>query len=109
MYLAAVLLHAQTDPTPLSRILTATPNRSGLTRTVTTVDPHEFLPADLAQFRYQGSLTTRPCTEGVEWIVLRHPAPVAVAVVDNYRALFPHSNRPTQPLNGRPVVLAGSN
>ncbi|MFD4350983.1 carbonic anhydrase [Nocardia sp. NPDC058518] len=105
----AVLLNAHTGPTPLSRILTATPNRSGLTRAVTTVDPREFLPTDLAQFRYQGSLTTPPCTEGVEWIVLRHPAPVTVADVDNYRALFPHSNRPTQPLNGRPVVLAGSN
>lgn len=103
----AVLLSAQTDRTPLSRVLTAAPNRSGLTRAVTTVDPREFLPAGLAQFRYQGSLTTPPCTEGVEWIVLRHPAPVAATEVDNYRALFPHSNRPTQPRNGRPVVLAG--
>ncbi|MBC7300341.1 MAG: carbonic anhydrase family protein [Nocardia sp.] len=105
----AVLLHARADAAALSRILTATPHRSGLTRTVTGVDPREYLPADLAQFRYHGSLTTPPCTEGVEWIVLRHPAPVAISDVDNYRALFPHSNRPTQPRNGRPVVLAGSN
>lgn len=105
----AVLLNAHTDPTPLSRILAAAPDRAGLTRAVTSVDPREFLPADLAQFRYQGSLTTPPCTEGVEWIVLRHPMSVAVRDVDSYRALFPHSNRPTQPRNGRPVVLAGSN
>ncbi|MEU4810354.1 carbonic anhydrase family protein [Nocardia fluminea] len=105
----AVLLHAQPEATPLTAILTATPNRTGLTRTVSAVDPREYLPTDLAQFRYQGSLTTPPCTEGVEWIVLRHPAPVAIPDVDNYRALFPHSNRPTQPRNGRPVVLAGPN
>ncbi|TCJ96803.1 carbonic anhydrase [Nocardia alba] len=105
----AVLLHADPEPNSLSRILTATPNRSGLTRTVATVDPREYLPSDLDQFRYQGSLTTPPCTEGVEWIVLRHPAPVAIADLDNYRTLFPHSNRPTQPRNGRPVVLAGPN
>ncbi|MFD3745552.1 carbonic anhydrase [Nocardia sp. NPDC058633] len=104
----AVLLRPESGPTPLSRVLTASPNHPGRPGTVTAVDPREFLPTDLAQFRYQGSLTTPPCTEGVEWTVLRHPAPVAVADVDNFRAQFPHSNRPTQPRNGRPVILAGS-
>ncbi|WP_410873213.1 carbonic anhydrase [Nocardia sp. A7] len=105
----AVLLSVDSDPTPLSRVLTASPDHPGRTGTVTAVDPREFLPIDLAQFRYQGSLTTPPCTEGVEWTVFRHSAPVSIADVDSYRALFPHSNRPTQPRYGRPVVLAGPN
>ncbi|MFD5176441.1 carbonic anhydrase [Nocardia sp. NPDC058379] len=104
----AVLLHAQPGPAPVSRVLTASPDRVGATRTLSNIDPRTFLPDDLAQFRYEGSLTTPPCTEGVAWIVLRTPSPVALADVDRYRALFPHSNRPTQPRNGRPVILAGT-
>ncbi|MFE1591229.1 carbonic anhydrase [Nocardia sp. NPDC058705] len=105
----AVLLRADKEPSPLSRVLTASPTHPGRTEAVTAVDPRGFVPTDLAQFRYQGSLTTPPCTEGVEWIVFRHSAPVSVTDVDNYRALFPHSNRPTQPRYGRPVILAGPN
>lgn len=105
----AVQLHAQDASVPLSQVLTASPDRVGATRTLSNIDPRTFLPGNLAQFRYQGSLTTPPCTEGVEWIVLRNPSPVATADVDRYRALFPHSNRPTQPRYGRPVILAGTN
>ncbi|MBF6182345.1 hypothetical protein IU481_28385 [Nocardia otitidiscaviarum] len=41
------------------------------------------------------------------WTVLREPVRVTAREADRYRALFPHSNRPTQPRNGRPVLLAG--
>ncbi|MGW5437574.1 carbonic anhydrase [Nocardia asteroides] len=105
----AVLLRAQEAPAPLSAILAAAPDRVGATRTLSNIDPRAFLPDNRAQFRYEGSLTTPPCTEGVAWIVLREPSPVAVADVDRYRRLFPHSNRPTQPRNDRPVILAGTN
>ncbi|NKX90112.1 carbonic anhydrase [Nocardia coubleae] len=105
----AVLLRAQPDSVPLGAVLAAAPDRVGATRTVTSIDPRAYLPTGFAQFRYEGSLTTPPCTEGVRWIVLREPAPVAIADVEHYRALFPHTNRPVQPRFGRPVVLAGQN
>jgi carbonic anhydrase len=40
-------------------------------------NPRTFLPADRANYRYEGSLTTPPCTEGVHWIVLKDPITVA--------------------------------
>ncbi|MEV0074995.1 carbonic anhydrase family protein [Nocardia neocaledoniensis] len=105
----AVLLRAQTAPSPLTAVLTAAPDRVGATRTLSNIDPSAFLPDNRTQFRYEGSLTTPPCTEGVAWIVLRDPSPVAVSDVERYRALFPHTNRPVQPRYDRPIILAGTN
>lgn len=103
-----VLLQAVDGPSPFDPILTAAPQTVGATTAIgSQVDLRALLPDDLDQFRYQGSLTTPPCSEGVAWTVLEHPVPVATADADRFRALFAHSNRPTQPLNGRPVTLAG--
>jgi carbonic anhydrase len=40
-------------------------------------DPEAFLPKSRKHYRYQGSLTTPPCTEGVHWIVMTQPVTVA--------------------------------
>ena len=47
-------------------------------------DPEDFLPADRTHYRYEGSLTTPPCTEGVQWVVLAEPATVS----DEHMAQF---------------------
>ncbi|WP_280391694.1 carbonic anhydrase family protein, partial [Nocardia brasiliensis] len=90
------------DPTPAAAPATGAPVAAA------GLDLPALLPADLDQFRYRGSLTTPPCSEGVSWTVLEHPVAVGSAGVDHYRTLFAHSNRPTQPLHGRAVTLAGS-
>jgi carbonic anhydrase len=56
-------------------------------------------------YRYEGSLTTPPCTEGVTWLVFRSPLQISKTQVQAYRAIFPVSNRPLQPINGR--ILQG--
>jgi carbonic anhydrase len=40
-------------------------------------NPAAFLPKDQDHFRYLGSLTTPPCTEGVPWFVLTEPVTVS--------------------------------
>ncbi|MFC8529304.1 carbonic anhydrase [Nocardia sp. NPDC057227] len=79
----------------------------GGVRAAGPLDLREVLPGDLAQFRYTGSLTTPPCTEGVAWTVLRHPVPVGRDEVERYLTRFPHTNRPVQAINGRAVILGG--
>ncbi|XP_048322052.2 alpha carbonic anhydrase 4 [Ziziphus jujuba] len=60
-------------------------------------------------YRYLGSLTTPPCTEGVVWTVFRHVRTVSweqvQALKDAIEYGFESNARPTQPLNGRPVCL----
>ncbi|MEV0299144.1 carbonic anhydrase family protein [Nocardia sp. NPDC050710] len=103
-----VLLQARPGASPFAAVLGAAPAQAEAAITVAgPVDPRAFLPTDPDQFRYQGSLTTPPCSEGVSWTVLRTPVGVAAAEADRYRELFPHSNRPTQPLHERTVTLAG--
>lgn len=104
----AILLEPGNGRSPFASVLTAPPVEPGATARGGPLDLRTLLPADRAQFRYEGSLTTPPCSEGVSWTVLRHPMPVAVSEVDRYRTLFPHSNRPVQPRYGRPVTLTGN-
>jgi len=47
-------------------------------------DPLSFLPASRKHYRYLGSLTTPPCTEGVKWVVMLKP----VTVLDEDMAQF---------------------
>ncbi len=61
-----------------------------------------LLPSDLRSYRYTGSLTTSPYTEGVNWVVLNSPLELSMEQVDAFRALFPTGNqREWQRLNGR--------
>ena len=58
-------------------------------------DPGDFLPENERHFRYEGSLTTPPCSEGVHWMVLREP----VSISDEHMARFDQIVR----FNARPA------
>lgn len=60
-----------------------------------------LLPARRSAWRYDGSLTTPPCTEAVSWIVMTEPMTLSAAQIEAFAAIFPHNYRPVQPLNGR--------
>uniref|UniRef100_A0A4X2M5S4 Carbonic anhydrase n=1 Tax=Vombatus ursinus TaxID=29139 RepID=A0A4X2M5S4_VOMUR len=48
--------------------------------TLNSIDVEHMLPHDFSNFyRYQGSLTTPPCTENVIWTVLVEPATISTA------------------------------
>ncbi len=68
------------------------------------VDVDDLLPATTTSYRYDGSLTTPPCSEGVKWIVMATPIQLSVGQIGAFRAIVDGNNRPTQPLNGRSVV-----
>lgn len=66
-------------------------------------DMNQLLPTDLYSFRYQGSLTTPPCTEGVQWIVLENPVQWSDEQIGKFEGIFPHDNRPVQALGSREI------
>jgi carbonic anhydrase len=60
------------------------------------IDPNALLPKQLAYYRYSGSLTTPPCSEVVNWLLLREPIQVAKADIDGFTKLYPMNARPVQ-------------
>jgi carbonic anhydrase len=71
------------------------------------IDPAKLLPRERAYYRYEGSLTTPPCSETVDWLVLTTPLTVAQGDIDAFAKLYPMNARPVQKPNRRFVLRAG--
>lgn len=68
------------------------------------LDLASLLPAVRTTWRYRGSLTTPPCTEGVDWVVLTEPLTMSQAQIAAFAAIHPHNFRPVQPLGDRVLL-----
>jgi carbonic anhydrase len=71
-----------------------------------TIDANAMLPKAGGYFRYMGSLTTPPCSEGLTWTVYREPIEASVAQIQQFAALFPNNARPVQKRNRRFLIDA---
>lgn len=69
------------------------------------VDVDRLLPTNRASYRYDGSLTTPPCSEGVRWIVMTTPIQLSADQIRAFTAIIHDNNRPTQPINGRSILV----
>ncbi|BAZ48822.1 a-type carbonic anhydrase [Nostoc sp. NIES-4103] len=68
-------------------------------------DIHSLLPQKLEYYRFNGSLTTPPCSEGVKWMVMKEPLTVSKQQVEKFsQAVNGTNNRPIQPQNARMVI-----
>jgi len=72
---------------------------------ISSVNAASLLPAEQDYYRFNGSLTTPPCTEGVWWLVMKQPVPASREQIDKFTHAIHHpNNRPVQPLNARTVL-----
>lgn len=72
-----------------------------------TINAADLLPASHAYYNYSGSLTTPPCSEGVNWMVMKDAVNASETQVNKFYGVFNKSVRPTQPLHGREVKVGG--
>ena len=99
------------DNPTLAPIWDKMPKSAGPERSVrgVSVNASELLPEDKSGFyRYYGSLTTPPCSEIVNWIVLKEPVEVSAAQIVEFIEVAGINARPAMPLNRRFVLSAGS-
>ncbi|EAA0892685.1 carbonic anhydrase [Salmonella enterica] len=69
------------------------------------VDINALLPENVGVYRFSGSLTTPPCSEGVTWMVLKQPVSASAEQIRQFRSVLQHANnRPVQSLNGRVII-----
>jgi carbonic anhydrase len=66
-------------------------------------NPADLLPADHGYYKFTGSLTTPPCSEGVHWQVLKEPVEVSHEQIKAFQKLYKANARPIQPLHKRVV------
>ena len=56
-------------------------------------------------YRYKGSLTTPPCTEGVRWFIMNKPLKISKQHYQSFRQAIKHNNnRSIQDLNARVIL-----
>ena len=71
----------------------------------TLVSAADLLHANRDYYRYEGSLTTPPCSEGVRWFVLKHPARASAEQLALVQEVLGHpNNRPVQPVGARAIL-----
>jgi len=71
----------------------------------TLVNAENLLPEQRTYFRYDGSLTTPPCSEGVAWFVLQSPIEMSESQISTFEKIINDNNRPVQPLKGREILV----
>ena len=70
-----------------------------------TINAMDLLPSVGTTFRYSGSLTTPPCSEGVNWLLMTTPIELSAQQLTALDTLFEGgNNRPVQPINDRTLI-----
>ena len=70
-----------------------------------SINASEFLPAKTDYYRFSGSLTTSPCSEGVLWLVMKTPVQASTTQISQFKKILAHpNNRPVQMANARKVI-----
>ncbi|MCA9277142.1 MAG: carbonic anhydrase family protein [Phycisphaerales bacterium] len=73
---------------------------------INTID---LMPVQREYYRYNGSFTTPPCTEGVKWFVMEQPVELSPEQVSAFTALYDNNYRPVQPIGNRKFIAGSSN
>lgn len=64
----------------------------------------DLVPQTGGTWRYEGSLTTPPCSEGVRWFATTDPITLSKEQIAAFTSHYTGNNRPVQPRNDRPIL-----
>nr|WP_299418148.1 carbonic anhydrase family protein [uncultured Emticicia sp.] len=68
-----------------------------------TINPLDLFPASKKYYNYTGSLTTPPCSQGLNWIVLKDKLKISAEQISKFEAKYNHNFRPVLPVGSRTI------
>ena len=106
--LAVVGILSEEVATPndnFTKIIANLPDKVGDSKRSSDInlDLHVHLPDHRSAYHYIGSLTTPPCSENVQWLVLGEPVGLSKDQIEAITSRIGPNNRPVQALNDRVV------
>lgn len=69
--------------------------------TAETIDPIQLFPDLKKYYNYTGSLTTPPCSQGLNWIVFKEKLKISTAQLAAFAKTYSHNARPVQAMGSR--------
>ncbi|WEM42102.1 carbonic anhydrase family protein [Photobacterium sp. DA100] len=85
-------------------LLATVPEKNQTVPLDNALNPADLLPREREYYRFSGSLTTPPCSEGVRWFVMREAQTGTEQQIDSLHQVMGDNARPLQPLNARVVL-----
>ncbi len=79
-------------------------NADGKTTNAHKVNANDILPKGRSYYHYMGSLTTPPCTQIVQWYVLKDPISISSEQLAMFNSLYKGNYRPVQEIHGRKII-----
>lgn len=68
------------------------------------IDPQDLLPTnETSYYHYTGSLTTPPCSENVQWYLLKTAMTASKTQLEHFRKFYVDNERPIQELHDRVI------
>jgi len=102
----ALMMAGRTNAT-FNKIVATMPAHEGEPiKAAANINPNLLLPPQRSYYRYAGSLTTPPCSETVEWLLLHQPVQVAKSDIEVFAKLYPMNARPAQKIDRRFVLTS---
>ena len=102
-----VFIQAGADNDIINSLWNNMPAKAGEKQTYQNkFDVSALLPKDPSFYSFRGSLTTPPCSEGVNWIVMRQPIELSAQQIFKFHTVVGDNARPVQPLNKRIISAA---
>jgi len=90
----------------LAKLWSKMPQTAGEKNDLTNLlNGKDLMPVSSDYFRFNGSLTTPPCSEGVRWFVLKDPISASQAQIEQFsKTMGRDTNRPVQDINARIIA-----
>ena len=104
-----VMMQAGGHNDPLASVFANMPEEAGPEVEIadTTIDASAMLPSEAGAYsHYKGSLTTPPCSEGVNWFVMAKGIEVSAEQIGKFEGIASASARPLQGLNDRLLIAS---